>query len=68
VPISRAEWGHRRTEPSKETGTIFVAGTFVALGAYIAWSIVGALLHREAPNKSLVGIGLAVASLIVMRC
>lgn len=43
-----------------------VAGTFVVLGAYIAWQAGGALLEREAPDTSLVGIGLAIASLIVM--
>ena len=68
-------WRLRRAGPNADLGErsqaerralFFVAGTFLALGAYIAWSAVGALLEREAPDTSLVGIGLAVASLIVM--
>jgi len=39
---------------------------FLALAAYVAYEAVSDLLHREAPQRSLVGIALAVASLIVM--
>ena len=44
----------------------FVAGTFVALGAYVAWEAGRALLERESPDASPVGVALAIASLIVM--
>jgi divalent metal cation (Fe/Co/Zn/Cd) transporter len=39
---------------------------FLALAAYVAFEAVSDLLHRETPRHSLVGIVLAVASLIVM--
>jgi len=39
---------------------------FLALAAYVAYEAVSDLLHREAPQRSLVGITLAVASLIIM--
>jgi len=39
---------------------------FLALAAYVAYEAVSDLLHREAPQRSLVGIALAVASLMIM--
>jgi divalent metal cation (Fe/Co/Zn/Cd) transporter len=39
---------------------------FLALAAYVGWESATALLGREAPEKSLPGIALAAASLIVM--
>lgn len=68
-------WRFRRAGPSAALGDrrhaerralFLVSGTFAALGAYIVWEAAGALLRREVPDTSLVGIGLAVASLIVM--
>lgn len=43
-----------------------VAYTFFILGAYIIIDAGSALLQRQAPDVSLIGIGLAVASTIVM--
>jgi len=39
---------------------------FMALALYVTWDAANALLKREAPDESNVGIALAVASLIVM--
>lgn len=47
--------------------TLRIVGVlFVALGIYVTWDAANALLKREAPEESTVGIALAVASLIVM--
>jgi divalent metal cation (Fe/Co/Zn/Cd) transporter len=43
-----------------------VAATFFLLAAYITYDALSALIQREAPLTSPVGIALAVASLIVM--
>ncbi len=43
-----------------------VAATFFLLSAYIAYEAVGALLAREGPDSSTVGLVLAVISLVVM--
>jgi cation diffusion facilitator family transporter len=40
--------------------------TFLALGLYVLYEAVTKLIHHEAPESSPVGIGVAVASLIVM--
>lgn len=43
-----------------------VGGTFVLLGAYILWSSGRSLALGERPEESLLGIGVAVASLVTM--
>ena len=43
-----------------------VAWSFFVLGAYVIVDAGSALLHREAPETSLIGIGLAIASLLIM--
>ena len=43
-----------------------VGACFVLLAAYLSYEAAISLLRREAPERSLVGIALAVASLIVM--
>lgn len=43
-----------------------VGFSFFALAAYVAWEAGSDLWRRESPDASFVGIGLAVASLIVM--
>ncbi|WP_203561133.1 cation diffusion facilitator family transporter [Jiella pacifica] len=43
-----------------------VAGTFFALAAYILFESIPALLAREAPDTSMVGLVLSVLSLLVM--
>ena len=40
--------------------------SFLALAVYVTYDAVSALLHREPPERSLVGIALAILSLIVM--
>lgn len=44
----------------------FVAITFWVLGAYVLWQAMEKLRAASAPGSSWVGIGLAIASLIVM--
>ena len=43
-----------------------VAATFLLLAAYISYEAVGALLSREGPENSTVGLVLSVVSLLVM--
>lgn len=43
-----------------------VSATFVALAAYIAYDAIGALIGRERPASSTVGLVLAVLSLLIM--
>jgi divalent metal cation (Fe/Co/Zn/Cd) transporter len=50
-----------------ELVTLRIVGVlFIALGAYVTWDAANALLKREAPEESNVGIALALASLVVM--
>ncbi len=44
----------------------FVSGTFLALAIYVTAQAASTLWGREAPDESLVGIALAVASLVIM--
>ncbi len=44
----------------------FVGITFFALAAYILFDAGSALIYQEAPSESLIGIYLAIASLIIM--
>ncbi len=44
----------------------FIGGTFVALAAYVVLQAGWALYARAIPEESLLGIGLAIASLLVM--
>ena len=43
-----------------------VGGTFVALAIYVTVQAVWVLVRREAPEESVVGIALAIASLVIM--
>jgi cation diffusion facilitator family transporter len=43
-----------------------VAGTFFALAAYTAWESIRALIHRESPDASVVGLALSALSLVIM--
>jgi divalent metal cation (Fe/Co/Zn/Cd) transporter len=43
-----------------------VGACFIALAGYVAYEAAMALIHREAPERSVVGIALAAVSLIVM--
>jgi len=53
-------------EASERTALRIVGLCFMALAVYITLESFESLLSRKAPNKSLVGIALAVGSLIVM--
>jgi len=47
--------------------TLRIVGVlFIALGIYVSWDAINALMKREVPEESNVGILLAVASLVVM--
>ena len=43
-----------------------VGGSFLLLGAYVAFDAGKSLINREAPDASYIGIGLALSSLVVM--
>jgi divalent metal cation (Fe/Co/Zn/Cd) transporter len=43
-----------------------VGALFIALGIYVTWDAATALLNREGPEESRIGIVLAAASLVVM--
>lgn len=45
---------------------LFVGITFILLALYVAGQAGWVLLRREAPSESIVGIGLAIASLVIM--
>lgn len=50
-----------------ERHTLRIVGVlFLALAAYVAWDAGTALLAREAPDESPIGIAIAAASLVVM--
>jgi divalent metal cation (Fe/Co/Zn/Cd) transporter len=53
-------------EQIDQTATRLVAYTFFILGAYISLEAISAVYTQETPATSLIGIGLAIASLIVM--
>ncbi len=59
-------WRFHRGEHAERTTLRIVAVCFLSLAVYVAGDSIYALLRGEAPERSLVGIGLAVASLIVM--
>jgi len=55
-----------RTEELERKALLGVGLTFWLLAAYIAYEAVGKLIAREAPQSSMVGIILAIISLVVM--
>ncbi len=55
-----------RVEEVERRAQKLVAFSLILLAAYIAWDSVTSLLAGERPEPSLVGIGLAIASLAVM--
>jgi divalent metal cation (Fe/Co/Zn/Cd) transporter len=56
----------RRRERLEKITLKIVGVTFFALAAYVAFDALHALIRREPPSPSYVGIALAVLSLIVM--
>lgn len=54
-------------EPEREELALRLVGvSFLALAAWVGWDALDALLSREAPGESMVGIVLAAVSLVVM--
>lgn len=60
--LQAGEKGERR----EQLALRLVGISLLALALYVAWDASWTLYRREAPDESLVGIGLAVVSLIVM--
>lgn len=55
------------TRERAERVTLRLVGLlFIALGIYVTWDAAKALLNREVPDESAIGIVLAAASLVVM--
>jgi len=57
---------HERIEQVERRAQQFVAGSLALLAAYIAWDAITSLLAGERPEPSVVGLALAVASLVAM--
>jgi divalent metal cation (Fe/Co/Zn/Cd) transporter len=55
-----------RRESAERISLRIVGVAFLALALYVAYDSVGSLLRQEAPDESLPGIILAIASLIIM--
>jgi divalent metal cation (Fe/Co/Zn/Cd) transporter len=62
----RADRHDDRREQAERTALKLVGGSFLLLAAYIAFDAVKTLWTRERPDQSLVGIALAIVSLMVM--
>ena len=62
----RAERRGEDREKVERAALKLVGGSFLLLAAYVAIDSIKSLIEREAPERSLVGIVLAVLSMIVM--
>lgn len=62
----RAERAGRNAEQVERRALRLVGASFILLAAYIAADSLKALIQREAPERSAVGIAIAVLSLLVM--
>ncbi len=52
---------------AREAAALRMVGlSFLILAAWVGWDALNSLLYRESPEESLVGIGLAALSLVVM--
>lgn len=60
------EGDEERIEHVERRAQKLVAGSLILLAVYIAWDSITSLLAGDRPQASVVGIGLAVASLLVM--
>jgi len=58
--------GEEEVEAIEKKASRLVAYSFFILAAYVVFEAVGALVRQEAPEISVIGIALAIASLIVM--
>jgi divalent metal cation (Fe/Co/Zn/Cd) transporter len=61
-----AEQRGRRVESIERIALKMVGGAFFLLAAYVAYDSVGTLIQRKKPERSFIGIALAIVSLIVM--
>ena len=60
-------WRLRDGGEARERAALRLVGvSFLVLAAYVAWEAAGALLRREPPEPSRVGIAVAALSLVVM--
>ena len=57
---------HLEDEKREQQALRLVGGSFLLLAAYVGVDAAKTLLQREPPHASLVGIGLAIASLVIM--
>lgn len=55
-----------RVEQTERRVLRFVGGTFIALSMYVTAQSIWTLWRKEAPEESIIGIVLAIASLIIM--
>ena len=62
----RAEMDEERRERVEASSLRIVGICFLALAAYVCYDAAGSLIGRELPERSVPGIVLAVASLVVM--
>lgn len=62
----RADWDPARRERVERVTLRVIGATFLALAAYVAYDSVTALVKRERPDESPVGIAIAALSLVVM--
>jgi divalent metal cation (Fe/Co/Zn/Cd) transporter len=62
----RAERNGENVERIEQTALKLVGIGFLLLAAYIAFDSISTLLSREGPRRSVVGIALSLASLVVM--
>ena len=62
----RADWDPARRERVERVTLRVIGATFLALAAYVAYDSLTALVRRERPDESAVGIAIAGISLVVM--
>lgn len=62
----RMEIGDQRAEKAERISLRIVGACFIALALYVTYEAISAFLRKEAPARSLIGIGLAAASLVAM--
>jgi len=62
----RADWDPRRRERVERVTLRVIGATFLALSIYVAYESTTALVRRERPDQSPVGIAIAALSLVVM--
>ena len=62
----RAEHGGKNAEKVERTALKLVGGSFMSLAGYVALDSVKSLVEKELPKPSVIGIAIALLSLIVM--